>query len=210
MRRLARGTTEGRPSRRHPLVLTTMVTPLLLLALAACGDPGSGPGVASAQTGGATPSATGTKGASKGDPVKFADCMRKFGVEVQVEQGGGISVQGRAGSAVEMGNMEKAQRECRQFAPSGGEGEGQPLSKEDQAKFLAFAKCMRDNGIDMPDPEFEGGGVKMRMGVPNGAAPDQAKVEAAHKICEKVLPDQLRPGSGGGPGGRSDNAGGGA
>ena len=47
MRRLTR----HHPGRRHALALTTMVTPLLLLALAACGDPATGPDVASAATG---------------------------------------------------------------------------------------------------------------------------------------------------------------
>jgi hypothetical protein len=201
MRRLARGTTEGRPTHRHPLVLTTMVTPLLLLALAACGDPGSGPGVASAQTAGATPSASATNGTSKGDPVKFADCMRKYGIEVDVPQGGGQGpVRVKAGPGDET-KMTEAQRECRQYAPSGGPGEGQPLSKADQEKFLKFAKCMRDHGIPMKDPDFSGGGVGMMIGEgPNGPKLDEGKVEAAHKACSSNLPEEMREGPGGGSG----------
>jgi hypothetical protein len=203
MRRLARGTPDSRPTRRRAQVLTTMVTPLLLLALAACGEPDSGPGVASAQTGGATPSASTTKGATEGDPVKFADCMRKYGVEVEVqEDGGGVGIHGGPGDE---GKLEKAQQECRQYAPGGGEGDAQPMSKEDQAKFLAFAKCMRDNGINMPDPTFEGGGVKMSMGSPGGPKLDRAKVDAAHKACQKILPGEMgrAPGPAGPAGGKT-------
>jgi len=124
---------------------------------------------------------------------------------------GAIRVKGRAGDE---GKMEEAQKACRQYAPSGGEGDGKPMSKEDQEKFLAFAACMRDHGIPMADPEFEGGGVKMKI---NGdrTAPklDDGKVEAAQKDCESILPEPPDgagegPGQGGGPG--SGAAGGGA
>jgi hypothetical protein len=196
MRRLAR----RHPARPRPLALTTIVTPLLLLALAACGDPDTGPDIASAD-GGATPSASSTKGATEGDPVKFADCMRKYGIEVDVPQGGGQGpVRIKAGPGDET-KMTEAQRECRQYAPSGGPGEGQPLSQADQEKFLKFAKCMRDHGIPMKDPDFSGGGVGMMIGEgPNGPKLDEGKVEAAHKACSSNLPEEMREGPGGGSG----------
>jgi hypothetical protein len=170
--------------------VTSLAAPLLVLALAACGDPAAGPGIASADGGGATPSATASNGASQGDPVKFADCMRQHGIEVEVPGGGGggpIRVKGKAGDE---GKMEEAQQACRQYAPSGGPGDGQPMPKEDQEKFLKFAKCMRDHGIPMADPEFEGGGVKMRINDDKGAAKiDDSKTEAAQKACESILPE---------------------
>jgi hypothetical protein len=203
MRRLARGTPDSRPTRRRAPVLTTMVTPLLLLALAACGEPDSGPGIASAQTGGATPSASATKGATEGDPVKFADCMRKYGVEVDVPQGGSaqgpVRVRGKAGDE---GKMSEAQRECRQYAPSGGDGQMKPMSKADQEKFLKFAQCMRDRGIPMQDPKFEGGGVQLGIGGKSGPKLDESKVQAAHKACSANLPKEFADGPGGGEGPR--------
>jgi hypothetical protein len=48
---------------------------------------------------------------------------------------------------------------------------------------LAFAKCMRDHGIDMPDPSPNQGGINLR--VPRGTSP--AKVDAADKACQKHL-----------------------
>jgi hypothetical protein len=189
------------------VAVTSLVTPLLLLALAACGDPGTAPGVATAGDGaGATPSAT---AAAEGDPVKFAGCMREHGVDVQVEAGGrGITVHGRPGDE---GKLEEAQKACRQYAPDGGPGGGEPMSQEDQEKFLAFARCMREQGVPMPDPEFDGGRVKLRMGDPSQRI-DESKVEAAHEACRSILPEQMRDGpSGGGPGsGGSGGAGGGA
>jgi hypothetical protein len=35
--------------------------------------------------------------------------------------------------------------------------------KEMQEGALKFARCMREHGIDMPDPTFQGGGVTMKV-----------------------------------------------
>lgn len=52
---------------------------------------------------------------------------------------------------------------------------------------LKFAKCMRDEGIDMPDPQKQaGGGIVQKMGGP-GKPLDQRKVEAAQKKCEHFM-----------------------
>ena len=213
-RRLARRLTEPRPTRRRPVVLTTMVTPLLLLALAACGDPETGPGVASAN-GGATPSASSTNGATTGDPVKFAECMRQHGIDVEIPQGGDaqgpVKVKGKAGDETKLTD---AQRECRKYAPSGGEGSARQMSKADQEKFLKFAQCMRDHGIPMKDPTFVGGGVNLMIGDGrSGPRLDDSKVEAAHKACSSNLPEEMRDGpDGSGPrqGAEAGSGGGGA
>jgi len=125
-----------------------VVPPLLLLALAACGDPAAGPGVASAD--GATPTASASP-TTQGDPVKFVDCMREHGIDAKVAADGkGIGIRGKPGDE---GKMDEAQRACRKYAPSGGDGKGKPMSKADQEKFLKFAQCMRDHGVkDFPDP----------------------------------------------------------
>jgi hypothetical protein len=64
-------------------------------------------------------------------------------------------------------------------------------SEEDfQQAMLDYAQCMRDHGIDMPDPEFqEGGGVIQRSGPGEGepTADDQAEFEAADAECEPIL-----------------------
>jgi len=204
MERLTRRLIRHHPGRRHPLALTTMVTPLLLLALAACGDPAAGPDVASADGSTPTPSASASNGTTKGDPVKFADCMRDHGIDVEVaEDGKGIGIRGKPGDA---SKMDKAQRECRQYAPGGGDGKGEPMSKADQEKFLTFAQCMRDHGIPMQDPKFDGGGVQLRIGEGKaGPKLDDAKVQAAHKACSSNLPEDMADGPGGGA-----NGGGGA
>src|SRR5262245_16207958 len=34
-----------------------------------------------------------------------------------------------------------------------------PSAEESQQAMLDFAKCMREHGVDMPDPEFQGNGT---------------------------------------------------
>ena len=84
-------------------------------------------------------------------------------------------------------------------APDEGGGDSPRNSQEFQDALLEYAECMRDHGIDMPDPEFSGdGGVTQRM--PEGAdgqrGPDgepseelQAAEEACRPIVEDVMPE---------------------
>ena len=57
------------------------------------------------------------------------------------------------------------------------QGQFDPPSEEDQKKMqeqaLAFSKCMRDHGIDMPDPTFsaDGGGLSVSIGGPPDSDP---------------------------------------
>ncbi|MEW2431671.1 hypothetical protein AB0877_26985 [Micromonospora sp. NPDC047644] len=68
---------------------------------------------------------------------------------------------------------------------------GVPVSDADRQ--LAFARCMRENGVDMPDPEAGG-----RPNFKFGADVDQQKVQAAMEKCQDKLPNggqgpQLNP-----------------
>jgi hypothetical protein len=47
---------------------------------------------------------------------------------------------------------------------------------------------MRDEGIDMPDPDFSGGGGLFRMGGPgSGIDPDDPDFRAAQETCQPIL-----------------------
>jgi hypothetical protein len=66
-----------------------------------------------------------------------------------------------------------------------GEDPSKPTSAQTQESknrkaMLDFARCMRENGVDMPDPQFNGGRVTQRM---KGGNPEQAK--EAEKACAK-------------------------
>jgi hypothetical protein len=64
-------------------------------------------------------------------------------------------------------------------------GEDAQAKAEDAA--LDYAKCMREHGVDVPDPQFgEDGSVQMRIG---GRGLDESKVEAAAEACRKTMPE---------------------
>ena len=72
-----------------------------------------------------------------------------------------------------------------------GGGSGSSTSNQDKAYegALKFAKCMREHGVDVPDPKREaGGGIKITAGSRgrSGGA-DNAKMQAAQKACQKYL-----------------------
>ncbi|WP_324909586.1 hypothetical protein [Baekduia sp.] len=70
---------------------------------------------------------------------------------------------------------------------SGGRASGQGGQDKAFEGALKFAKCMRDEGVDMPDPQKQpDGGIIQKMGGP-GERLDQAKVEAAQKTCQHFM-----------------------
>ena len=63
-----------------------------------------------------------------------------------------------------------------------------------QERALEFAKCMRQHGIDMPDPKVDANG-KMQMRV-NGRRGDEAKMREAQTACQDKMGGAFGPGSG--------------
>ena len=63
---------------------------------------------------------------------------------------------------------------------------------EAREAMLAFAKCMRDQGIDMPDPQFDGGRVTQR-GPEERVSPEKMRKadEACRKHRESIEPPEL-------------------
>jgi hypothetical protein len=127
----------------------------------------------------------------------FAECMRKAGLDV--EEGTGGNLQMRIGGGISPAKLDKIQRDCVRKT-GGGPGSGKQPSKAEQAKFLdqalKFARCMRAHGVDMPDPQADGRGI--RIGGPgkrNGIDPKSPAFQAAQKACGRFM-----PGGKGGPG----------
>jgi hypothetical protein len=150
----------------------------LSLGLAACGgDPES---EASAGTG-AEPSQEQIRESA----VKFAQCMRENGVEnfPDPQPDGGMAIRVGPESGIDPEEMEAAQKECEHLQ----EDIRPQMSEADQAEFkekaLEHARCMREHGIDMPDPEFSGDGkvtMKMKRGEVN---PEDPEFQAAQEAC---------------------------
>jgi hypothetical protein len=186
---------------------------LAIAALAACSGAAANPsGVASLGSQSPDPETSATPQASM-DPeeaaLAFAECMREHGVDMPDPQVGSngdfrVTVNGGPGS-LDMAEMQAAQEACQHLMP-GPMGEPRELTAEEKDAMLGFAQCMRNNGIDMPDPVFEGGGM-VRIGGPATAAggngegpafdPRSEEFQAASEACRAEF-GELMPG--GGPG----------
>lgn len=190
----------GRTTRaagRRPASAAVVVA-LLALTLAAC-TPDDAPGVASADGGkGQTaPTEGGTSSEDLTDAErddlarKFAGCMRDNGVDMpDPDADGGLAVTSGAVEAGTADEMDEAFEACKEFLPDGGE----PVrtSPEDLEAQRAFAKCMRDQGMDMPDPDPNGG-----MTAAGDVGDDLEAFEAALEACnEPGSPAGLSIGSG--------------
>lgn len=67
------------------------------------------------------------------------------------------------------------------------ETEGTP-SLDAEAQALAFAECMRDNGVDMPDPAPGQEGLREAFQHEDVQDTDRETIEEARAACEEFLP----------------------
>jgi hypothetical protein len=68
-----------------------------------------------------------------------------------------------------------------------------PSEENMQERMLAYAQCMRENGIpDFPDPDFSDNGRGMSLRLPEGT--DAEKVDAANQKCRQHMPNGGEPG----------------
>jgi hypothetical protein len=179
---------------------------LALAGAAACGRSGANSGVATA--GGKT-SASAHPSASvdrEEQARAFAQCMRDHGVDMPDPDtnggpGGPINIKVSGGPS---SNMDAAMEACKDKLPNGGNPPS--MDPQQQEQLRAFAQCMRDHGVDMPDPDPNAGGLKItKSGGPNsgGVNPDDPTFQAAQQACQDKLPGALR-------GGTTQNGGGGS
>jgi hypothetical protein len=171
----------------------------LALGAAACGGSPEGDGVATLggdrQTGNGGGGSGGNGTATK-DPqeaaLEFAKCMREHGVDMpdpEVDSQGRvrITVGGAGGKGrPDPKKLEAAQQACGHLMRGGGEGPG-TLDPKAQDAMLAFARCMREHGIDMPDPTGDGLTLSSRPG--QGPDPRSAKFKEAERACDHHLAD---------------------
>jgi hypothetical protein len=157
-----------------------LLAPVLFALVTGCGSEDGGSKVASVNSPGPSSSNTKPKGANL-DPAdedkmrEFAKCMRENGIDMPDPQGGMMRAM-PATEGAELDKMNKANDACKKFLPNGGEYK-EP-SQEEKDKMREQAKCMREHGVDMPDPDFTGGqGRSLDLSV------DTPKFEEAMKAC---------------------------
>ncbi|HEX6681417.1 MAG TPA: hypothetical protein VF062_01380 [Candidatus Limnocylindrales bacterium] len=132
----------------------------------------------------------------------FAQCMRDHGVpmedpvitqdgdggdkvEMRIGPSGGPKAWGESGPGPGDEKFKEAEAACRHLQPQGGDlGRGPSPEQEEQMR--AFAKCMRENGVEgFPDPQ-PGGGIA--IGPESGVNPEDPAFKEAHEKCEELMP----------------------
>jgi hypothetical protein len=126
--------------------------------------------------------------------LKFAQCMREHGIDMpdpQFEEGGRMTQRiGGPGQRIDPKRMEAAQEACREFQPKVDVDMSPEEEQELRDQILAHTQCMREHGIDMPDPQFEGGGrVIMRESRRRGGVnPESPAFRKADEACRDLMP----------------------
>ena len=160
---------------------STLVVALSTLALAACGSDGD-------PAGGGDRAADGRKDGA----LKFARCMRENGVDMpdpQTDENGRVVIVGggpgkAGGDAMSDPDFQKADAACRKFLQDALPPKiSEEQAKEFKDKALAHARCMREQGVDFPDPRIgEGGEVSVEIGG-DGIDPESPKFKVAQEKC---------------------------
>lgn len=163
-------------SHRRPLIRTAALGLMLTVscALTGCGDSGSSKdGIATG--GGKDAAAAPSASAGTIDPAQWTKCLRDNGIDVKDPQPGtGPDLPADSPA------LTAAMNKCKQYetVQSGSTGAKPNDPKQDEQR-LKFAKCMREQGIDWPDP-VPGQG----MVVP----PQTPELIAADQKCMKQVP----------------------
>jgi hypothetical protein len=190
--------------RRLNLAVAALAT---TLALAACGSqPKTGSDVASL---GATTTIAGSDSTPTTtiDPqeamLAYAQCMRDNGVDMPDPQ---MSSDGKGVIAISGGDANDSTGGPGKIDPEGqqfkdAQAKCEPLMKEavgsvevdpeQQAEMrknlLAYAQCMRDHGVDFPDPVFsDDGRVTMNASSDDSSPVDREAMDAANEACASL------------------------
>jgi hypothetical protein len=163
--------------------LAAALLALSALGFAACGED--------------SPSASGSaesKDKARQAALKYASCMREQGIDMPDPGADGRSLMKVGGdSGISPEAFERAEKACEQY-----QRDIRPeLTEEQQEEFkesaLAHARCMREHGIDMPDPTFGAEGeAKIQFRARRGSSdlnPDNPKFKAAQEACADLLPN---------------------
>jgi hypothetical protein len=188
--------TPARPHRRRwrPWLVALVGVLALTLAVAACGGGNQNDGVASLSGANKPTTTTAAGPPSKQDArqaaLAFARCMRQHGIDMPDPQFSGNKItqelKGGPGSkGPDDPAFKAAQQACSKYLPNGGQA--LRPDPQQQQQMLAFARCMRQHGIDMPDPDPNGGGIV--IGPKTGVRPDDQKFKAAEQACQQYAPD---------------------
>ena len=185
---------------------------VLFVVAAACGGAGATEGVASLSDTDASLPQGGDEETDQeldveGAFLTFTQCMRDEGIDMpdpELDANGDFTFRGFDRASQDDPDEIRAAFEACQEHIEGVVQEfiGNDLT-EIQDTLVEYAACMRDNGYDMPDPDFSafGSGGPGPGGGPFGGAvdPDDPAFQAANEICQDIFTETFG-GRFGGPG----------
>lgn len=150
------------------------------LVVAGCGGGGSGSGTS-----------TTSQAAMRDKEVKYSQCMREHGIKnfPDPQPDGGMLLKAGPGTGInpDSPQFKAAQQACAKYQPKEGAKFDRAKAQQMQQAALKYAQCMRQHGINFPDPQFQDGGAKMTFGGP-GMNPNDPKFKAAAQACSKNAP----------------------
>ena len=182
-----------------------MISVFLVLALmaSACSDSGGSPEIASLETASANTPEDDSNGdvdpeaESEAAMLAFTQCLRDQGIDVDdptIDADGNMQlppinievpdVVTDPEELPDMSEFEDMIAPCEEHL----EGVVSTFSSADTTEIedmlLAYAECMRENGVDMPDPDFSSSGGVIDLGAIGGE-----DFEAAEAVCSPLLAD---------------------
>lgn len=172
-------------SRSRTVRVLVIAAAAAAVSLAGCGGGG----------GNSSGAATNTS-ADGGDTAAFRDCLKEQGVDLPDSFGqgapgqgqppnGGQPPTGQQGGGQPFGDdpeLQEAFNACQDKAPAGGLG-GAPNSQELQA----YTSCLRDHGVDVPDPSSSSSTSTGQSTTPSFDRNDP-DFAAANEACQALLP----------------------
>lgn len=179
--RLRNTTTTARPRAARAAMVPALAL-LLATTLTACGsDDGGDEDVAAAgQNGGAGRNAPDEE--QQDAVLEFYQCLRDQGIDVEDPDPNQQGIQLNLGElGLDTPEGEAALEECRDLLPGGGPGGGGQMDADGLEAMREFTQCLRDNGIDMPDPSSDGS-----LSLPQGVDPESSEFQAAMEECQHL------------------------
>jgi hypothetical protein len=165
--------------------LTLALAVPLLLGIIACGDDDD---AADDNTTGEADAPQSAADAA----LEFAQCMRDEGVEdfpdPEIGDDGNVGLSA-GGVDFDDPEVQAAQEECQSILDQGQSSDApdEEQQAELEEQVLAFAQCMREHGIDFPDPDVSGGLVTPELGP--GVDPNSPEFQDAQAACQAEQPD---------------------
>jgi len=188
-----------------PAALAVVALLLACLGLAACGGSSTSSSTTASASGAGASGASGFTGRG-GRFAALRECLQKNGITLPKRTpgqrppgGAGGFLGGRTGAPKLPAGVTRAQYEAaiKKCGGAAFTGQGGRISSPAfKAAAQKFAACMRENGVNVPEPNTSGNGPIFNS---KGLDTASAQFKAAESKCSKDLTGSFRRGTGGGP-----------